>query len=88
MRKLVIILFLCLELVRQILALTPGDLARVKFEQHPGQRISPDLVFRNENGRELTLGSLLGKRPVILVLGYDQRRIDQRTREFAIQRWR
>jgi protein SCO1/2 len=70
MKARVIILFLCFGLVRQIFALTPGDLARVKFEQHPGQRISGDLVFRNENGGELTFGSLLGKRPVILVLGY------------------
>jgi protein SCO1/2 len=53
-----------------LFALTPGDLSRVKFEQHPGQQISRDLVFQNENGRALQLGELLGNRPVILVLGY------------------
>jgi protein SCO1 len=57
-------------LVRPLFALTPGDLSRVKFEQHPGQQISRDLVFRNEEGRALKLRDLLGNRPVILVLGY------------------
>jgi protein SCO1/2 len=42
----------------------------VKFEQHPGQQISRDLVFRDEKGRALKLGELWGNRPVILVLGY------------------
>ena len=51
-------------------ALTPGDLSRVRFEQHPGQQISRDLVFRDENGRALKLGGLFGKRPLILVPGY------------------
>jgi len=51
-------------------ALTPGDLSRVKFEQHPGQQVSRDLVFRDENGRALKLGDLFGKRPLILVPGY------------------
>ncbi len=70
MKERAIILLLCLGLVRQIFGLTPGDLACVKFEQHPGQQISRDLIFRNESNQELTFGSLLGKRPVILVLGY------------------
>ncbi|HEY6153227.1 MAG TPA: SCO family protein [Candidatus Udaeobacter sp.] len=62
------ILFLCFA--GSLFALTPGDLSRVKFEQHPGQQISRDLVFRNEKGHALKFGDLLGKRPVILVLGY------------------
>lgn len=56
--------------VRSILALTPGDLARVKFEQHPGQQVSRELIFRDENGRSTKLGDLFGKRPLILVPGY------------------
>ena len=56
--------------VRPILALTPGDLSRVKFEQHPGAQISRELVFQDENGRSVKLGEFFGKRPVILVLGY------------------
>ena len=38
--------------------MTPGDLSRVKFEQHPGQQISRDLVFRDEKGRASKLGNL------------------------------
>jgi protein SCO1 len=51
-------------------ALTPGDLSRVKFKQHPGYQISRDLVFRNENNQPIKLGDLFGEKPVILVLGY------------------
>jgi len=42
----------------------------VKFEQHPGQQISLNLVFRDETGRASKLGELFAKRPVILVPGY------------------
>jgi protein SCO1/2 len=70
MKKHAIALFCCLGLVRATSGLTPDDLSRVKFEQHPGRQISRDLVFRNESGRALKLGELLGERPVILVLGY------------------
>lgn len=70
MKTLVMILCVCTGLVRLNFALTPGDLSRVKFEQHPGQQISRDLVFRDETGRALKLGELFGNRPVILVLGY------------------
>lgn len=69
-RAVAAIAVLAVLLVRPISALTPGDLSRVKFEQHPGQQISRDLVFHNENGRALQLGELFGNRPVILVLGY------------------
>ncbi|HEY2143534.1 MAG TPA: SCO family protein [Candidatus Udaeobacter sp.] len=64
-----ILVFFC-GLVTPTLALTPGDLSRVKFEQHPGQQVSRDLTFRDENGRALKLGDLFEKQPVILVLGY------------------
>jgi protein SCO1/2 len=70
MRRPAIIVFLCFGIVRPIFALTPNDLSRVKFEQHPGQQISRDLVFRDEDGRALKLGEFFGRRPVILVLGY------------------
>jgi protein SCO1/2 len=42
----------------------------VKFEQHPGQKISSDLVFRDEKDHALKLADLFRNRPVILVLGY------------------
>lgn len=64
------ILILIFAIVRPISALTPGDLSRVGFEQHPGQKVSRDLVFRDENGRTLRLGEIFRRRPVILVLGY------------------
>ncbi len=51
-------------------ALTPGDLSRVKFEQHPGQQISPAVAFRDETGRSFTFGELFGKQPIIVVPGY------------------
>jgi protein SCO1 len=69
-RKYAIILFYCLGLVRATGSLTPADLSRVKFEQHPGLQISRDLTFRSETGHSLKLGELLGERPMILVLGY------------------
>lgn len=57
-------------LARFSVALTPGDLARVNFEQHPGQQISRDLIFRDENDHALKIGDLFGSQPTILVLGY------------------
>ena len=57
-------------LAKTSVALTPGDLARVNFDQHPGQQISSDLTFRDENSHVLRLGDLFGNQPTILVLGY------------------
>ncbi len=51
-------------------ALTPSDLSRVTFEQHPGVKISPDLVFRDQNDQPFRFGDHFGKQPTILVLGY------------------
>ncbi len=64
-----IVMFGCL-CVSQAYALTPGDLSRVTFEQHPSQQLSHDLVFRDENDRPFRLGDHFGKRATILVLGY------------------
>jgi protein SCO1/2 len=63
-------LILLFGLVCSISALTPDDLSRVKFEQHPGRQISRDLVFRDENNRLFRLGDHFGRQPTILVLGY------------------
>ncbi len=54
----------------QTRALTPGDLSRVTFEQHPGMQISPDLVFRDQNDQPFRFGDHFEKQPTILVLGY------------------
>jgi protein SCO1/2 len=70
MRRLVFILVFACGLVRPVAALTPGDLSRVRFEQHPGHQISRGLVFQDENGRLVKVGDLFGKRQLILVLGY------------------
>ncbi len=68
--SLAMILVLFFGLAASISALTPGDLSGVRFEQHPGQPISRDLVFHDESGRALKLGELFGKQPLILVFGY------------------
>jgi|SRR5437667_3821599 len=69
--KLVILYFaIVVALVTTACALTPGDLSRVTFEQHPGQQISRDLVFRDQNNQPFRLGDHFGKQPIILVLGY------------------
>lgn len=56
--------------VDPVLTSEPGILSRVKFEQKPGNQVPLDLVFRDERGREVKLGDLLGDRPVILNLVY------------------
>jgi protein SCO1/2 len=51
-------------------ALTPGDLSRVTWEQHPSLQLSHDLVFRDETGQQFRLGNSTGKQPIVLVPGY------------------
>ena len=70
MKRVTIILISVCALARVCVALTPGDLARVNFEQHPGKQISRDLTFRDENNRSVSLGEFFGTQPTILVLGY------------------
>jgi protein SCO1/2 len=69
-RRSTLVLTLLLVATAQTRALTPGDLSRVTFEQHPGQQISRDLVFRDENDRLFRLSDHFGKQPTVLVLGY------------------
>src|SRR5206468_1757581 len=52
--------------------LSDRDLSQIGFDQKLGASISPELVFRNEQGQSVKLGDYLGKKPVILVLGYYQ----------------
>ena len=46
----------------------PADsvVSQVSFDQKLGVRLPLDLHFRDDSGRELALGELFGKRPVIL----------------------
>ncbi len=70
MKQLSLILFITLVLLHRLPALGPNDLSRLTFDQHPGQQISPDLVFRDENNRPFRLGDHFSNQPTILVLGY------------------
>lgn len=51
-------------------ALSDAVLKQISFDQKPGAQVSPDLEFRDENGKVVKLGDYFGKKPVILVLGY------------------
>ncbi len=49
----------------------PAELAGVGIEEHLGDRVPLDAAFRDEAGREVTLGTYVdGSRPVILNLMY------------------
>ena len=48
----------------------PPELAGVGFDQKLGVQVPLDLVFRDETGAEVALGTYFGKRPVLLVLSY------------------
>jgi protein SCO1/2 len=50
---------------------TPGGVVeRVGFDQKLGERLPLDRRFRDDSGREIALGELLGGRPLILVPVY------------------
>jgi protein SCO1 len=48
----------------------PGLLARVGVDQKIGQQLPLDLHFKEETGRDVTLGEFFGPRPVVLALAY------------------
>lgn len=50
----------------------PPGLKNVGIEQHLNEQIPPDLTFRDETGKGVTLGDYFGKKPVILNLVYYQ----------------
>jgi protein SCO1/2 len=51
-------------------SLSDEALSRIDFDQKLQQPVAPDLKFRDETGKSVKLGDFMGKRPVILVLGY------------------
>jgi protein SCO1/2 len=51
-------------------AVSDATLADIRFEQNLNQKISLDLPFTDENGKDLRLGDYFSTKPVILVLGY------------------
>ena len=53
-------------------ALTPNELGRIGFDQHIGQQLSHDVMFRDESGQVVSLGNYFGSKPTLLVLGYSR----------------
>jgi protein SCO1/2 len=48
----------------------PPDISGIEFDQHPGASVTLDAPFTDYTGRRVTLGSLLGGEPAVLLLGY------------------
>jgi protein SCO1/2 len=53
-----------------VATLPDTTLAKIGFDQKPGGQTSPELPFRDEEGRSIQLGQYFKKTPVILVMGY------------------
>jgi protein SCO1/2 len=53
-------------------SLRPPGLKNVGIEQHLDEQIPPDLLFRDETGKDVHLADYFGKKPVILNLVYYQ----------------
>jgi protein SCO1/2 len=51
-------------------SLTDAQLLQIKYDQKPGSQVSPDLIFRDETGKQVRLGDYFGKRPIVLIPGY------------------
>jgi len=51
-------------------SLTDEQLLQIKFVQKLDSQVSPNLVFRDETGKRVSLGDYFGRRPVVLFLGY------------------
>ncbi len=51
-------------------SLTDEQLLQIKFVQRLNSQVSPELVFRDETGREVHIGDYFGRGPVVLILGY------------------
>jgi protein SCO1/2 len=48
----------------------PAELREVGYDQRLGEQAPLDVVLRDEEGREVTLGRFFGRRPVVLTLVY------------------
>jgi protein SCO1/2 len=51
-------------------SLSDDQLLQIKFDQKLNSQISPDLIFRDEAGKQIQMGNYFGKKPIVLVLGY------------------
>lgn len=50
--------------------LSDDALTQIRFDQKLNVQVSSDLVFHDEEGREVRLGRYFGRKPMVLVLGY------------------
>jgi len=48
----------------------PGAIGKVGIDQKIGQHLPLDLVFRDEDGKDVKLGQFFGSRPVVIALAY------------------
>jgi protein SCO1 len=51
-------------------SLSDEQLLQIKFDQKINSQVSPDLIFRDETGKQIHLGDYFGERPTVLILGY------------------
>ena len=51
-------------------SLSDEQLLQIKFDQKFNSQVSPNLIFRDETGKQIQLGNYFGKRPIVLMLGY------------------
>lgn len=63
-------LLLGLALPVNAAGLQPSQFTSLAFRQHPGAQLPMDAVLRDEAGRQVRLGTLIGGRPAVLVLEY------------------
>jgi protein SCO1/2 len=50
--------------------LSDNALGDIRFEQKLNAQVSPTLIFRDEEGKEIHLANYFGRKPLVLVLGY------------------
>jgi protein SCO1/2 len=51
-------------------SLSDEQLLQIKFDQKINSQVAPDLIFRDETGKQIRFGNYFGKRPIVLMLGY------------------
>ena len=68
------VIFCCgvLSLSARAQSLTESNLVSISFDQNLNVQLNGDLQFRDENGRSVKFRDYLGRKPIVLVLGYYQ----------------
>ena len=74
MKKIFVVLFLIVSVsivkAQTNNSLSDDALLQIKFDQKTGERVSPDLDFTDETGKQIHMRNYFGSKPVILILGY------------------